>query len=98
MPEMHYHLRWPDSSETECYSPSLVIRDHFSPGVEYPMAEFLRRIRAATAIASARVQVKYGMPCMRALRQLAAIESTAARFAEQPDARVRMVSFRGLNQ
>jgi uncharacterized repeat protein (TIGR04042 family) len=98
MPEMRYHLLWPDSSETECYSPSLVIRDYFAPGVEYPMAEFLRRIRAATAIASARVELKYGMPCMRALGQLSAIESTAARFADEPDARVRMVSFRGLNQ
>jgi uncharacterized repeat protein (TIGR04042 family) len=98
MPEMRYQLRWPDSSETECYSPSLVIRDYFAPGAEYPVAEFLRRIRAATAIASDRVQAKYGMPCMRALGQLSAIESTAARFADEPEARVRMVSFHHFNR
>ena len=25
MPAMHYRLRWPDASESTCYSPSLVI-------------------------------------------------------------------------
>jgi uncharacterized repeat protein (TIGR04042 family) len=93
MPEMQYRLRWPDSSETRCYSPSLVIRDYFAPGVEYPLADFLERMRAATAIAAERVRLKYGMPCARALGQLSTLESLAARFAGQRDARVLMVSF-----
>jgi uncharacterized repeat protein (TIGR04042 family) len=27
MPEMHFHVRWPDRTHSRCYSPSLVIKD-----------------------------------------------------------------------
>jgi uncharacterized repeat protein (TIGR04042 family) len=90
---MHYRLRWPDLTESECYSPSLIIREYFRPETPYPLAEFMRRIREATAIASARVQVKYGFPCSRALAQLSEIEQTAGRFAGQTEARVLMLAF-----
>jgi uncharacterized repeat protein (TIGR04042 family) len=92
---MHYRLRWPDLTESECYSPSLIIREYFNPETAYPLAEFMRRIREATAIASARVQVKYGSPCSRALAQLLEIEQTAGRFAGQIEARIVMLSFHG---
>ncbi len=95
MPSMHYRVRWPDDSESDCYSPSLVIRDYFVVGVGYPLAEFLERLRAATAIASERVRVKYGFPCSRALGQLTQVEQRAERFAGHPDARVVMVEFLG---
>ena len=29
MPEMWFVVRWPDGSSETCYSPSLVIKDHF---------------------------------------------------------------------
>jgi len=93
MPEMHYRLRWPDDEETECYSPSLVIRDFFETGVDYALEDFLRRLREATAIAAERVRVKYGFPCSRALAQLRVIESHALRFKDQPQARIVMLSF-----
>ncbi|CAN7338879.1 MSMEG_0570 family nitrogen starvation response protein [Pseudorhodoferax sp. LjRoot39] len=93
MPAMHYRLRWPDASENLAYSPSLVIEDFFTPGQDYPLADFLRRVREATSIASARVQAKYGFACSAALDQLADTESRAARFADQPDARVRVLAF-----
>lgn len=93
MPEMHYRLRWPDESETTCYSPSLVIRDYFEPGADYALPEFLSRIRTATHIASERVRAKFGFACSRANDQLGSIESTAARFAAQPGARVWVVGF-----
>ena len=93
MPAMTYRLRWPDRSESECYSPSLVIREFFEPGADYAVEDFLRRIREATAIASARVQAKFGFPCSRALAQLDAIESQARRFADSPQARIVMLSF-----
>lgn len=93
MPEMHYRLRWPDDSETTCYSPSLVIRDYFAPGEGYELQEFLRRIREATHIASERVRAKFGFACSRANDQLGAIEADAARFSGQPSARVLVVAF-----
>jgi uncharacterized repeat protein (TIGR04042 family) len=94
MPEMRYRLRWPDRTETECYSPSLVIRDFFEAGAEYELGDFLRRLREATTIASERVRVKYGHPCSRALEQLGAIEDQARRFVDRDGARIVMVSFK----
>jgi uncharacterized repeat protein (TIGR04042 family) len=93
MPAMHYRLRWPDLTETEYYSPSLVIRDYFAPGADYSLPDFLQRIRDATMIASERVRIKYGFPCLRAQAQLQAIEQEADRFADQAPARIVMLSF-----
>ena len=52
MPVMHFRVRWPDDSETNCYSPSLIIKDYFEEGKLYPLADFLQRSRAALDIAS----------------------------------------------
>jgi uncharacterized repeat protein (TIGR04042 family) len=93
MPAMHYRLRWPDASESTCYSPSLVVKDYFEPGASYPLPDFLRRIREASQIASDRVMAKFGFLCSRAGDELAAIETRAARFAYHPDARVEMLEF-----
>ncbi|UUX97004.1 MSMEG_0570 family nitrogen starvation response protein [Aquabacterium sp. J223] len=93
MPEMHYRLRWPDDSESLCYSPSLVIKDFFVPGTAYPLPDFLRRVREATHIASERVRAKYGFACSAAAGQLQAIEDQADRFSGRPDARVEVLSF-----
>jgi uncharacterized repeat protein (TIGR04042 family) len=88
MPEMHFRVRWPDGTSETCYSPSLVIRDYFSEGASYALADFVGRSRIALVLASERVRAKYGRPCSRATAQLARIESAAARFAKLPDARV----------
>ena len=93
MPAMHYTLRWPDASESTCYSPSLVIQDFFQPGQDYPLEDFLRRVREATTIASDRVRAKYGFACSMAADQLSATESVAARFAGHAGATVRVVAF-----
>ena len=93
MPAMHYRLRWPDASETRCYSPSLVIKDFFETGASYPLPDFLRRIREATLIASDRVALKYGFGCSMAADQLAAIEREAARHIERFGARVDVIAF-----
>jgi uncharacterized repeat protein (TIGR04042 family) len=93
MPAMTYRLQWPDATVSDCYSPSLVIRDYFAPGTEYELGEFLRRIREATAIASERVRAKYGFPCSRALAQLQAIEVQAQGFIKQDAARIVVLSF-----
>jgi uncharacterized repeat protein (TIGR04042 family) len=88
MPEMWFVVRWPDGARETCYSPSLVIKDYFSEGEAYALADFLARGRKALLIASDRVQAKYGHACSLALGQLARIDSSAARFAADPGAKV----------
>jgi uncharacterized repeat protein (TIGR04042 family) len=93
MPEMRFRIRWPDGRSETCYSPSLVIKDYFSVGAAYPLADFLERSRTALGIASGRVKAKYGVPCRRALAQLARIEAAAGAFPNLPDARVVVDGF-----
>jgi uncharacterized repeat protein (TIGR04042 family) len=93
MPEMWFVVRWPDGSSETCYSPSLVVKDHFSEGGRYAVPDFLDRSRTALRIASDRVQAKYGRPCSLALGQLQSIESAAARFLDNPGATVACERF-----
>ncbi|MGY6251222.1 MSMEG_0570 family nitrogen starvation response protein [Bosea thiooxidans] len=93
MPEMHFHIRWPDGAAERCYSPSLVIKEHFEPGKDYALADFLARSRIALSIASERVRARYGHPCSLALGQLARIEAAGARFLAEPGAQVRVERF-----
>jgi uncharacterized repeat protein (TIGR04042 family) len=95
MPEMRFRIRWPDGSSESCYSPSLVIKDFFSPGESYPLADFVERSRRALNLASERVQAKYGWPCSRAMAQLTRIESNAAAFVALDGARVTVDAFEG---
>jgi uncharacterized repeat protein (TIGR04042 family) len=93
MPEMRFRIRWPDGRAEICYSPSLVVKDFFAPGESYPLADFVERSRTALAIASKRVEDKYGFACSRAAAQLTRIESAAAYFAGLPNARVHVDAF-----
>lgn len=93
MPEMLFHIRWPDGAAEQCYSPSLVIKDHLEAGATYDLAEFMQRSRAALTIASERVREKYGFACSRAMAQLARLEAMAGHFERAKDARVTVTSF-----
>jgi uncharacterized repeat protein (TIGR04042 family) len=93
MPAMHYTVRWPDASETRCYSPSLVIQDLLQPGSDYAVGDFMRRVREATAIANERVQARYGFVCSRANDQLAQLEQIELRFRHEPQGRVHVLAF-----
>jgi uncharacterized repeat protein (TIGR04042 family) len=93
MPEMRFDIRWPDGAIEQCYSPSLVIRDHLAVGETYSVPEFLKRSRAALTIASDRVREKYGFACSRAMGQLARLESSAGRFDGKGVDRVTVISF-----
>lgn len=93
MPVMHFHVRWPDGSETRCYSPSLVVQDFLIPGQGYGLHDFLQRTRQALGVASERVRAKYGFACSQAMDQLAEIEHIASRFAGSGDAEVLVVAF-----
>ncbi|MDQ0014564.1 putative repeat protein (TIGR04042 family) [Variovorax boronicumulans] len=91
MPVMHFHVRWPDASETRCYSPSSVVQEFFVPGERYALEEFLQRTRQALGIASERVRARYGFACSQAMDQLAEIERIASRFTGIADAEVTVV-------
>ncbi len=93
MPVMHFHVRWPDSSETRCYSPSLVVQDFLLPGQAYALDDFVARTREALGIASERVRAKYGFACSQAMDQLAEIEAIASRFESRPDPQVTVLRF-----
>ena len=93
MPEMSFDIRWPDGSTEQCYSPSLVIRDHLSVGETYGVAEFMRRSRTALTIASDRVREKYGFACSRAMGQLAKLETAAKRFDATSSGGVTVTAF-----
>jgi uncharacterized repeat protein (TIGR04042 family) len=93
MPVMHFRVRWPDASETRCYSPSSVVQEFFAPGERYALEDFLRRSREALGIASERVRAKYGFACSQAMDQLAEIERIATRFTGAADAEVTVVAF-----
>ncbi|WP_029009030.1 MSMEG_0570 family nitrogen starvation response protein [Azospirillum halopraeferens] len=93
MPEMIFRVRWPDGSLSDCYSPSLVIREHLTEGQTYPLDAFARISREALSIAGARVAARYGFPCSRAARQIAEIDAMAARFADRAEPTVTVVAF-----
>jgi uncharacterized repeat protein (TIGR04042 family) len=93
MPEMMFHIAWPDGSTEQCYSPSLVIKEYFAIGETYEVSDFLERSRAALTIASDRVKEKYGFACSRAMGQLARLESAAKRFNTAADGGVTVTSF-----
>jgi uncharacterized repeat protein (TIGR04042 family) len=93
MPEIHFQIQWPDGKSETCYSPSLIVKDYFSPNSEYKLEDFVMRSRTALNIASDRVLKKYGMPCGKALGQLRQIETVAAAYQHFPDPKVQFLQF-----
>ena len=91
MPELIFRLRWPDGSETVNYSPSTIVRNFLSPGAAYEIGDFMARSRLGLRAASARVEQKYGYPCVRAQATLASIEQHAEAFAARDGARVTVL-------
>lgn len=78
MPEVHFHVRWPDGSEDRCYSPSTVLKNHFKAGDTMSLDEFVERSGVALTEASERVANKFGYYCSSASDQLAVIRAKAA--------------------
>lgn len=82
MPEVIFHIRWPDGVEERCYSPSTIIHQHLNAGQSYPLDDFVARARAGLMEASDRVAARYGFACSNAMDQLARIEATARRHTQ----------------
>jgi uncharacterized repeat protein (TIGR04042 family) len=93
MPEMRFRIRWPDGAAEICYSPSLVVKEHLTPGESYSIEDFRARCCTALTIASQRVKEKYGYPCGLALGQLDRLERACAEFATDGEAKVCVEAF-----
>jgi uncharacterized repeat protein (TIGR04042 family) len=93
MPEIRFQIEWPDGQQELCYSPSLVVKEYFTPATDYTIADFVTRSRTALQEASDRVQAKFGFPCSLALGQLQRIETTSARYADPESAIVKVLQF-----
>ena len=93
MPEINYRIQWPDGSQQNCYSPSLVIKQYFTPGETYELTEFVEKSRTALNIASDRVKEAYGFPCSRALGQLKQIEFKASEYQKLSEPKVLFMDF-----
>jgi uncharacterized repeat protein (TIGR04042 family) len=92
MPEVRFHVRWPDGVQRSYYSPSTVVHVHLRSGESYALSDFLKRARAAMHEASERVRATYGRPCSLALNTLSQIDTTAQAFAAWTDAEVSVVA------
>jgi len=55
MPEIRFQILWSDGSEDICYSPSLIVKEYFTPETEYTLVDFVQRSQTALKIASDRV-------------------------------------------
>ncbi|MFD5406088.1 MSMEG_0570 family nitrogen starvation response protein [Streptomyces griseorubiginosus] len=95
MPEMYFHVRWPDGETQRCYSPSTVVEDYFVPGAQYALTDFVERSRTALGIAGDRVKEKFGFFCTGASDQLAQIERIAATYATVSGAKVTVEALTG---
>ncbi|GFE68342.1 MSMEG_0570 family nitrogen starvation response protein [Chroococcus sp. FPU101] len=93
MPEIRFKIQWPDGSQNVCYSPSLVVKDYFTPNCEYDLEDFVERSRTALQIASDRVQLKYGRPCGLALGQLEEIVMKSFEYKNFTEPKVQVIQF-----
>jgi uncharacterized repeat protein (TIGR04042 family) len=94
MPEMHFTIQWPNGVRARCYSPSYIIEEYLSVGLEYTVGEFLARTGAALNLASERVRERYGFACSSALDQLAELERASAELSsEERERQVKVLEF-----
>ncbi|ELS03926.1 MSMEG_0570 family protein [Xenococcus sp. PCC 7305] len=93
MPEINFQIQWPDDDIQSCYSPSLVVKQYFTNGTEYELADFVEKSRTALNIASDRVKEAYGFSCGRALTQIQQIEAKASQYENLVAPKVRFLKF-----
>lgn len=89
MPDLAFHVRWPDGSVQRCSAQSPVVRDFLDARRPYALGDFLHRSRCAMHAARA------ARPEGTAVRELMSIETAAARFAADPTAQVVVEGFVG---
>ncbi|GGB85591.1 hypothetical protein GCM10011352_09290 [Marinobacterium zhoushanense] len=92
MPAINFNIRWPDGSEDNCYSPSTVVREHFTAGDTLPLSEFVAKAEVALDAASNRVEQKFGYFCSSAMDQLTTIKAKAARYSDVENPTIEILS------
>ena len=90
MPSVYFTVRWPDQTETSCYSPSTVIHTYFKDGEEYKKEAFLAQARLGLHAASERVREKFGYACSSAMDSLSQIEHLSEKFP--PESSIQIVA------
>lgn len=80
MPQMYFHVKWPDDEHQACYSPSSIITRYFSAGQTYPLTDFVQISEEALNEASERVKATYGYYCSSAMDQLQSIKMKAKEY------------------
>mgnify|MGYP002777153223 FL=1 len=93
MPEIRFQIQWPDHSQEVCYSPSLIVKEYFTPNQDYDLDDFVQRSQTALTIASDRVKAKYGRPCGLALGQIQTLIERARQYQSLPTPRVKFIQF-----
>lgn len=95
MPEVHFHVRWPDGSVTRCYSPSRVVLDYFREGAEMTVREFADQSSAALDRASQRVEDRFGYRCSSASAQRERILELAQGYDDAQTAKIVRIEIDG---
>ena len=91
MPEVHFHVEWPDGEVTRCYSPSTVVLDYFQVGMELTVSELAGISEKALNHASSRVEARYGYRCTSAAAQRDDILRRARRFKDSDSTKILSV-------
>jgi putative flavoprotein involved in K+ transport len=78
MPEVEFVVAWPDGRAQRCISPSRSIEQAVVAGGRYPVAEFLRRTRAALTLGNERLRAIRGFGCSSASELIEQLEAAAA--------------------
>lgn len=92
MPQMYFHVKWPDEKVEHCYSPSSVIKSYFETGKTYALNEFMQRAESALNEASERVNAKYGYHCSSAMDQLSSLKIKAKQFDDHQSPEVTVMN------
>ena len=81
VPEVHLTLQWPDGLSSQLYSPSTVILEHLSPGVQLSVGEVQIRGLEGLKQASERVGARYGFACTRTDEEALKLKQTLAAYS-----------------
>ena len=74
MPAVNFTVNWPDGEIVSYYSPSTVIHNYLSLGIEYDLSKFKLTVDQALDAASERVKSTYGFYCSAASDEKSKIE------------------------
>ena len=94
MPEMRFHIRWPDGTLESCYSPSLVIKELFGAGRNAIRSLISsREVVPRSSSPATGSKPNTAMPALSRSANSREIEAGCVRFTDIEDAHVRVERF-----